>query len=496
MPKPAAEITLPGLTLNLSDSKPLYRQVYDGLRDMILSGQLGPGQRLPSTRTLADDFGVSRNTILQAYEVLHSEGYVNGQTGSGTYISRNLPEGLTRPEVSSEGTARPRPEATRRLSRRGQTIAESAFHATSLGSVRPLEPGVPALDAFPRQIWTRLVGNAIARNYLGYADPAGFRPLREEIASHVRSSRAVTCEWQQVVIVNGSQQALDIAARILLDEGDDVWVEDPGYPGARLAFSGAGANLVHVPVDSDGLVVEIGVEMSPDAHVAYVNPSHQYPTGATMSLARRFELLKWASRAGAWVLEDDYDSEYRYTGRPLASLQGLDFENRVIYIGTFSKVLFPALRLGYVIVPPELVDPVISARMLTDLNSSIVEQATLARFFADGHFARHVRRMRVLYQQRQACLIAALQEDLREEISINPSDTGLHTVLWLPPDVNDGGVSGALGARGVFAAAVSAYSFTGGNQRGLVLGYAAFSEDVIRQSAQLIASVVNLHVAP
>ena len=490
MPKREIEIPLPGLVIDRTITAPLYQQLYDGLRDMILDGVLRPGQRLPSTRVLSREFGVSRNTILQAYDALHAEGYVDGQTGSGTHVSENLPDAISRPVARPAKRPREASGSRRILSRRGAHIARDIYSAESLGSVRALEHGVPALDAFPRAVWTRLVSDAIADQYLGYSHPAGYLPLREAIAEYVRASRAVVCEPEQIVIVNGSQQALDVAARILLDEGDDAWVEDPGYRGARLALGGAGANLIPVPVDRDGIRVDRGVAMSPDARVAYVNPSHQYPTGATMSLPRRFELLEWASRTGAWILEDDYDSEYRYTGRPLASLQGLDYDARVIYIGTFSKVLVPALRLGYVIAPSELVAPITSARLLTDVSSSIVEQSALARFFTEGHFGRHVRRMRVLYRDRQSSLLRALDEHL-PALEAGPTNIGLHTVLWLPDGVDDVPVSRALAARGILAAAVSSYATNKPERRGLVLGYAAFPDDVIRATVATIAEVVR-----
>ena len=434
MAKRRAVVTIGTLGLERASSVPLYRQLYDALRDAILSGRLRPGSRLPSTRALADDLGASRNTVLAAFGQLLAEGYLEGRVGAGTTVARTLPETLLRARPEVEGTKQPgrRP----RLSRRGaQLLGTRGGVANAAIAAQPFRPGLPGLDAFPFDLWTRLVARRwrrVPRQLLDYGDPAGYAPLREAIAAYLGEARAVRCEASQVIVVTGAQQAVDLAARVLLDPGDTAWVEDPGYQGARGALIAAGIRLAPVPVDAEGLDVRRGARSAPGARLVYVTPSHQYPLGVTMSLNRRLALLEWASASGAWILEDDYDSEYRYAGRPLAALQGLDTAGRVIYAGTFSKVLFPALRLGYLVVPPELVDAFVAARALADRHSPSVTQAALADFIDGGHFARHVRRTRALYAERQAALVHAARRTLGGLLEVAPAEAGMHLMGWLP----------------------------------------------------------------
>lgn len=323
----------PWVSLDGSSGRPLHRQLYEGLRAGILSGRLPARARLPSTRTLAGELGVSRTTVVTAFDQLLDEGYLEGRTGSGTYVAGAVPDGLLGVGAAAGGELPPA-RSGRGLSRRGETMAATPTSAArDRGSVRAFRPGVPALEEFPFRVWRRLAGRAWRRprpGLLGYGDPAGYWPLRRGISEHLGPARAVRCSPEQVIVVSGSQQALDLCARVLLDPGDAAWVEDPGYGGARAALLGAGAELVPVPVDAEGLDVGSGVALRAGARLACVTPSHQYPLGATMSLARRLELLRWAGRVGAWVLEDDYDSEYRYSGRPLEALQGLDLGGRVV----------------------------------------------------------------------------------------------------------------------------------------------------------------------
>jgi GntR family transcriptional regulator / MocR family aminotransferase len=292
-------------------------------------------------------------------------------------------------------------------------------------------------------------------------------------------------------VVSGSQQALDLAARVLLDPGDAVWVEDPGYMGARGALSGAGARLVPVPVDGEGLEVAEGIAREPGARLTCVTPSHQYPLGVTMSLGRRLELLGWANRSGAWVVEDDYDSEYRYTGRPLEALQGLDGEGRVLYVGTFSKVLFPALRLGYLVVPPDLIDAFVSARELTDRHPPTVDQVVLADFISEGHFVRHLRRMRALYAGRQAALVEEAARELGGLLDVYPTAAGMHLVGWLPEGVDDREATRRAANFGVEAPPVSLYGSLPGGRGGLMLGYAAFAEGEMRGGVRRLAAALG-----
>ncbi len=439
MAKRRAVVTIGALGLDRGVGVPLHRQLYEGLREAILSGRLRPGARLPSTRALAADLGASRNTVLAAFGQLLAEGYVEGRVGAGTTVASTLPETLLR--AHPEARAAERPGRRPRLSRRGALLVGTrAALARGAVAARPFRPGLPGLELFPFDLWTRLVARRwrrVPRQLLDYGDPAGYAPLRDAIAAYLREARAVRCEAGQVIVVTGAQQAVDLAARVLLDPGDTAWVEDPGYPGARGALVAAGIRLAPVPVDGEGLDVGRGARQAPHARLVYVTPSHQYPLGVTMSLHRRLALLEWASRSGAWILEDDYDSEYRYGGRPLAALQGLDTAGRVIYVGTFSKVLFPSLRLGYLVVPPELVDAFVAARALADRHSPSVTQAALADFIDGGHFARHVRRTRALYAERQAALVRAVRRALRGLLDVTPAEAGMHLLGWLPAGVDD-----------------------------------------------------------
>lgn len=488
------------IALDPHATAPMYRQLYDALRLAILAGQLPSGARLPSTRALAHELAISRNTVLDAYAQLLAEGYVEGQVGSGTYVARALPEELLQARPGRTLASRPAARSPQRtLSRRGERLA-----ATPVAPAHPdlvssraatqaaisFRPGQPAFDAFPYDTWRRIIDRhwrQPPRTLLSYGDPAGYLPLRQAIAGYLQAARAVRCDPQQVLIVSGSQQALDLVARLLLDEGDTVWAEDPGYIGARGALIGAGARVVPVPVDDEGLDIHAGAARAPSARLVYVTPSHQYPLGVTMSLARRLALLEWAERAGAWVLEDDYDSEYRYAGRPLASLQGLDRAERVIYSGTFSKVMFPALRLGYLVVPPDLVDAFANARALVDRHTPTVEQAAMADFISAGHFARHIRRMRALYAERQAILLGVAGHVLGGALGLAPAEAGMHLVGWLPDRHDDLAVSKRAAALGLEVPALSRYVAEAPCRSGLLLGYTALDAAQIAEGVRRLA---------
>ncbi|MBX3082471.1 MAG: PLP-dependent aminotransferase family protein [Anaerolineae bacterium] len=487
---------LPPLAVKIDpDSRaPLYRQLYDHLRGAILSRQLAAGSLLPSTRTMAAELGVSRMTVVVAYEQLLAEGYIEGRLGSGTYVSHSLPDdhlvARSTPHVTPEHASR-----QRRLSQRGQRMA-SAAQSRVMGRREPDTPrafrnSVPALDQFPYELWHRLVvkcSRDLPRGQLAYGTPAGYRPLQEAIAAYLMASRAVKCSPDQVIIVAGSQPALDMTAQLLLDPGDVVWHEDPGYRGVRGAFTSASAQITPVPVNGEGIDLEAGIKAAPHARMVYVTPSHQYPLGMTMSLRRRLALLEWAERADAWILEDDYDSEYRFVGRPLPALQGLDTCGRVLYVGTFSKVLFPALRLGYLVVPPDLVESFTAARVITDDHPPVLEQVVMTRFITEGHFARHIRRMRTLYAERQACL---LDEGRRLEglLTLERTDGGMHLLGWLPEGVSDVEATQRAWNTGVETMPLSILRHGTGHSNGLMLGFAAVNEAAIAEG------VTRLHGA-
>ena len=386
-------------------------------------------------------------------------------------------------------------QSDRSLSQRGIAMASTVYASPyDLSPVRVFRPGLAALDAFPLKIWSQITArHARQRSYdlLNYGDPAGYKPLRESIAAYLRSVRAVKCESEQVIIVTGSQQALDLSARVLLDPGDDVLVEDPCYPGAKGALLGAGAHLIPIPVDKEGMHITSEMVRSTTARMAYVTPSHQYPLGVTMSLARRLALLEWARRANAWILEDDYDSEFRYKGRPLAALQGLDTSGRVIYIGTFSKVLFPALRVGYMVVPTDLVDGFVHARTTIDLHPPTLGQVILADFLDEGHFGRHIRRMRELYADRQSVLVSAVEQELKGLLEVNSNEAGMYLIGWLPQGADDQRASKVAAEYGIESPPLSIFRIQPENSQGLLLGYTAFSENEIRRGVQRLAEALE-----
>ena len=489
----SAGTAIAAVALDPSAGGPLHRQLYDALRGAVLSGHLAPGTRLASTRAMAQELGVSRNTVMAAFDQLLAEGYLEGRVGAGTFVTRMLPDDALRAR-----RAAPLPPAIsardRGVSERGRALMATQVTQTRVGIPRAFRPGMPAFDAFPLEEWARYVSRrwrTPSPELLGYGDAAGYGPLRQAIAQHLAVARGVRCDAGQVVIVAGSQQALDLAARVLLDPGDAVWIEDPGYMGARAALAAAGAHIVPVPVDREGLDVSAGVARRADAAMVYVSPSHQFPLGVTMSLSRRLALLEWARTAGAWVLEDDYDSEYRYAGRPLAALQGLDSDGRVIYLGTFSKVMLPSLRLGYLVLPPDLVDAFVAARSVADRHSPTVEQAALADFIEDGQLERHIRRMRMLYAGRQAVLIDAAKRELGGLLDLTPSDAGMHLVGWLPDGVDDRAASARAAENGVEAPALSNYYIDAADRAGLLLGYAAVPAKAARAAVRRLAAALG-----
>jgi GntR family transcriptional regulator/MocR family aminotransferase len=496
MAKRAAAVARPLVDLDHRSAIPLSRQLYERLREAILSGQLAPGARLPSTRGLADQLGVARNTVLGVYEQLGAEGYLESAVGRGTMVARVAPDRLlmtpapvcrtrSRKEIAPEMGLTERNRALQQLS-----SGIRPWLAAGEGAVPAFRVGVPALDVFPQRLWARLVARR-ARQFrpdaLTYQSPAGYPPLREAIAAYLGVARGVRCSAEQVLITAGAQGALDLAARVLLEPGDAAWMENPGYFGARGALLAAGARLVPVPVDREGLNVAEGIARAPQARLAMVTPSRQSPLGVTMSVGRRLALLEWAKQAHAWIVEDDYDSEYRFVGRPLEALQALDENERVLYVGTFSKVLFPALRLGYLIVPPGLVDVFIAARRFIDTHAPLLEQAVVTDFMIEGHFLQHIRRMRTLYAGRRAALVAAAKRELGEQLEFQAPAAGLHLVGWLRPGLDDAAVSRRAALCGVETIPLSRFALEPLQRGGLLLGYAPIPEREIVGGVQRLA---------
>ena len=486
--------------LDPSSATPLRRQLYRCLRQAILSSQLLPGMQLPATRTLADELDVSRNTVLNAFEQLKAEGYLDSHVGSGTYVAEELPDELLRVRGQSHlgplsGGPASEPLDESHLSARGQFLTDlqlSSFRADE--QPRAFRPGLPALDAFPIDTWSRLTSRrwrSLPSSTLGYRQSTGYPPLRDAIATYLQESRGVHCSPEQVIIVSGTQQAITLTAHVLLDPDDRAWVEDPGYPRATGAFRWAGAQTVPIPLDDEGLDLDAGRARNDTARLAYVTPSHQYPLGVTMSLTRRLELLAWAEQSDAWILEDDYDSEYRYEGRPIAALQGLDDAGRVIYVGSFSKVLFPALRLGYLVVPEPLVEAFSGAKSLVDRCPPLVPQMVVTDFIKEGYFERHLRRMRTLYAERQSVMVEALDDRLGDRLDVSADDAGLHLTAFLDEGLDGDTVAAEIEARDVVAPPLSFYSSRSLDREGLVLGYAAVDEVAIQEGVDRLGKAIE-----
>ena len=490
MSKNAGGVFLPAITIERASPLPLYKQLYEAIRQAILRGTLSKDLRLPSTRSLATELRVSRNIVVIAFEQLTAEGYLKAKTGAGSFVTNTLPDEVL--QVQSQAG-----NGNRTLSARGTTIRKlSGFVPVSSPKLRyaPFRNGLPALDRLPLDLWGRLLARNCRKaspEIAVHGDPAGLRRLREVIASYVGVARGVRCRADQVIIVNGSQQAIDLATRVLADPGDVAIIEDPGYVGARSALQAAKIKLIPIRVGKDGLCVELLSKKHLKAKLAYVTPSHQFPLGVVLSLSSRLQLLDWAARNDAWILEDDFDSEYRYESKPIPALQGLDRNGRVIYIGTFSKVLFSSLRLGYLIVPEDLLDAFVTARWISDRCSPWVEQSALSDFISEGHFASHIRRMRALYMERRSAMIKSIREYLGGLLEIGDTEAGMHLVGWLPPHVEDSRVSADAAKVGLHTLPISAFALRRLPRGGLLLGYAAFAPDVITMGIRDLALVIK-----
>ena len=481
--------------ITLTGDGALNERLYRGVRKAILDGRLAPGTRIPSTRELSASLGISRNVVVMAFDQLTAEGYIAGRVGAGTFVAATLPEASLAPWRT----------------RRGQNDAAAppslSAYATRVEALAPLPPpgrpvhrqltidfryGVPAVTDFAQLIWSRLVARRARRMSIAtlrYGRTLGLPRLRTAIAEYVTRARGVAATADRVVIVNGAQQALDLVARLFVDPGDRVAIEEPGYQAARQVFAAAGARLLPIPVDAGGM----DVSRLPRGRVrlVYVTPSHQFPLGHVMPLARRLELLRWADTTGAHIVEDDYDSEFRYEGRPVEAVQGLDRSGRVCYVGTLSKVLFPSLRVGYLVVPESLVPSLASIRFLTDYHTPTFEQEVLADFIAEGHFERHLRRSRAGNARRRAALLAAIADHFGDAAEVSGENAGVHLVLWLKntPAARLTRIVDAAAARGLGIYPVAPYYMNRPRRSGLLLGYACLTEREIRDGVALLGRV-------
>jgi GntR family transcriptional regulator / MocR family aminotransferase len=452
--------------------------LYEELRQAILTGQLRPGTRLPATRDFARQYEVSRGTAVSAFERLQAEGYLVCRVGAGTWVNERLPTHLFAKKRKVRLRSLPSPV-------HGLPVSRPA---------RPFRAYEPAIAEFPVDLWARVAGRRLRKasvSLLAGYDPRGCGLLREAIASYLGSSRGVNCVPEQIVIVSGVQEGLDLLARLLVKPGEPVWMEDPGYFGATAAFRNAGAKLIPVPTDAEGLVITEGIRLCNRAKVAYVTPAHQFPLGATMSIERRLALLAWARQARALVIEDDYDSEYRFGGSPVPALQGLDDGTSVVLIGSFNKVLFPSLRVGYLVLPTTLIDRLLALRFAVDLHPSGLDQAVLSDFILEGHLARHIRRMRELYARRLVALQEAAQKYLAGLLDISPVRAGLSTAGFLRNGMKPLQAEAAAAARGIEVMALDRFSLGSRSVRGLLLGFAAFNEREISRGIVTLAAALD-----
>ncbi|MBL8892751.1 MAG: PLP-dependent aminotransferase family protein [Planctomycetaceae bacterium] len=500
MTKTASFLDLNLIRLDRRKSTPLTQQLYESLLLAIQSGQLSAGFRLPSTRELALQLSVSRTTVINAFEQLVAEGYLASVVGQGTHVSLRLPEEslMARIQRGDQATTRDRAKeskpselqgktAVTSLSAFGQSLDEIDINNLSFSQdLKPFRAGVPALDEFPIDVWSRIVRNCwrtVNRQDLSYGDAVGWKPLRHAIASYLRGFRGVRCTDEQVMIVNGTQQAFDIINRLVLAEGDQVLFESPGYSRAKLAFQVAGAPLVYVPVDKHGLDISKAGAASSAAKLVYVTPSHQEPMGVTMPIERRMQLIEWANQNRAWIVEDDYDSEFRYAHRPIPALQGLDTGNRTIYVGSFSKVVFPSLGMGYVVVPQTLLDGFQKALALVGRPPAKIDQIVLTEFMEEGHFARHLRRMRTVHESRRSALVDMLNEHLSHALQIVGADAGLHCTAILNDRWNDKSIAVQAAERGIVLRPLSAFLESDQPsefRNGLIFGFACSTPSQIR----------------
>jgi GntR family transcriptional regulator/MocR family aminotransferase len=479
------------LDVDPSSGIPLYRQLEAAMRQLVLDGKLPANSRLPATRQLALDLGISRLTVKNVYEQLISEGFLDARRGAGTFVA-SIPTSQLPPEI---------PAATASASSNRQPLLSQVSRigpsrsTTHLGGVKAFRPGVPALDLFPRRAWASAHSRVMRQhdnNLLGYGPPGGMPELKRAITEHVRDHRGVECEAEQVIITSGAQQAFTLIALALLETGNTVWFEDPGHIAARDSMRLLGADVRSVPIDEEGFDLHLAKAKYPNSRLIFVTPSHQHPLGVTMSLNRRLELLDYAQQNNSWVVEDDYDSEFRYTGRALPALRALDHTGNVLYVGSFSKSLFPALRLGYLISPPSMVDAFTAGQTILSQNVSPVQQQVTARFILDGSFNSHIRKMRSVYQQRRDLLIENLTEQAGELLELETCEAGMHLIAWLRNrSVSDNEAARAIWDSGIDCLPVSLYCDQQKLRPGIMFGFACAAEDAIAPNTVRVARALE-----
>ncbi|MPS28531.1 MAG: PLP-dependent aminotransferase family protein [Alcaligenaceae bacterium] len=467
---------------------PLHARIHRAVRQLILDGRLDAGRPLPASRVLAASLGVSRDTVEAAYGQLHVEGFIDRRVGSGSFVSERARRGPGRGTAARPGA----PEAPR-LSRRGGAIFQGGGVRDFL-AIRPFAPGVPETRAFPLQTWERLERQVLKEHgprILQHGPPQGMAPLRRAIADYANLERGARATPERVLVLTSSQQALTLCATVLLDPGDRIFIEDPVYHGARKAFDAAGLACLPVPLDADGMRVDLLRDAAQGARAVFLTPSHQFPTGTTLALDRRLAVIEWARRQRAWIIEDDYDSEFHYAGKPMACVQGLDPYERTIYIGTFTKSLFPGLRIGYMILPPPLVAPMTVARTLLDGHSAPIPQLTLARFIEGGHFGAHVRTMRAVYAERRDVLARLVRQHLSDFVEPRVPAGGMQMPCVFIRDLSEGAVVDAAGRAGIDLLGLTALHAPGRHEAGFLMGFAAYAPNELDAAVRRLAAVLR-----
>jgi GntR family transcriptional regulator / MocR family aminotransferase len=496
MPKHAGSVFSVDVTgLESGPGQPAYARIFERIRTAITSGALAPNARLPSSRTLAKDLGVARNTVDSALGQLVADGYVVRRRGAGSFVAEQLPARDTPPLTRKRVAAARQPNTEpRRLSQRARALQSYPGHYRPLVGV-PFTPSLPPIDLFPRKVWNRLLTREASRpgsDYWAYGASNGLPALREAIAAHASAMRATRCSPDQVIVVTSTQQAVELAGKVLADPGDYAWVETPGYQPVQHCLRAAGLQVVHVPVDEQGLDVKAGRALESHARLAYVTPAHQYPLGYEMSLARRKALLGWALEEDAYVVEDDYDGDYRYEGRPIASLQGIDERGRVVYVGSFNKILFPALRIAFAIVPEPLVGAFVDAKHAADGHTALLMQGVLAAFISEGHLARHLRKTRAIYDERRLAFLEEAQI-LADVIEFGPARAGMHVTALFKTStarrLDDRAIAAECARSGVEVHPLSKYGAT--DRSGLVFGFAGASRAAARAGLQVVRRAIR-----
>ncbi|MBB2148266.1 MocR-like pyridoxine biosynthesis transcription factor PdxR [Pedobacter gandavensis] len=496
MSKISPEILLTFINLDRSLKTPLYIQLYDAIKQNVFDGMLKHGDRMPSTRSLATEFSISRNCVLLAFEQLTLEGFLTSKTGDGTYVCEQVNE--LKPSVRELKKRSAVEERTLIATETAEVPLHAKFVLNYIGqeAMLPFQPSIPSLPDFPFQIWAKIAANVyrnIHKLHLGYDSAQGFLPLREALTDYLRINRSISCTADQIVLVNGSSQAMHLIAELLLKKEDQCWMEDPGFLRAKSAFARFGAKICPVPIAASGMDLDYARKHFPAAKLAYVTPSHQYPLGETMPLMERIKLLKWAAQQNMWVIEDDYESEFRYVNRPIPALKGLDTFGKVIYVGTFNKTLFPALRIGYMVLPSvALAQQFTIAKAVIDRQSPVIDQAILTEFILEGHFSRHLRRMRLVYRKAQEDLVALLKQHLGDFLRVETTDAGMHLVAWLLDDEDATAVANKARANGVFIYAVDELSVAFKHPAALIIGFTGFSLKMMEEAVLKLKEILKM----